>query len=935
LKFSFPKVPLAVLLLFTVLGSALAFLPAPVFAQNPSCGATITANTTLSANVGPCVGKGLVIGANGITLNCAGYAIRGTGGYVGVNLTGIREATVENCNVTGFNFGFGLYYPSFSNTFTGNTESVNYIGFFLSDSFNNTFTGNTGNDNPAVGFLLSYSYKNTFTGNTANENPGDGFYLGGYANSNTFTGNTANSNDGGGFVLDDSSNSNILTRNTANDNRWGFYLLDSSASNTLAWNTANYNSESGYNDTTSGSGTAATGNFYTTNTCVGNGLVGSSPSGLCGYISLSPSLGLVGTVVTISGSSPVTSHSLTVMYDGSTAGMPTTCTTDASGDISPGCTFTVPSSIPGPHVVTVTDGTNSLTATFTVAHPISLSPSLGAVGTSVTITGFGLLASQSLTVTYDGSATGMPTTCTTDASGNVSSGCIFKVPTSISGDHTITVSDGTNNPTTTFTVTLLRLTCDRSKLVVGQATYCKATVHESSTAAPTGHVTWSSSSPGKFSRTSCQLLLSKSYSYCRVLFTATAAGSSAILTANYGGDLKNPATAGGFNLVVKMKATTTTVSCAPKSVVAGSPTTITCKATVIGYHPTGTVSWSQIGTSSVSLNSTTCTLASSKNPYRATCSVTMTGTTAGMVTLQGTYGGNPNNLSSHRKVKLAVKPSTTAALSCGSAITTDAILGGNLGPCSSNGLVIGASGITLNCAGNTITGSGVGIGVNLTDVKGVTVENCNVTGFQYGFHIAGSSDNTFAGNAADDNTWYGFYLSNSSNYNTLTTNTANNNARQGIRLYYSSYNTLTGNTANSNIYGFCLSASSGDTLSGNTADNNVHYGFNIAGTTSSTFTENTANNNLDVGIIVASTTSGNIFTGNTANDNSVAGFMFAPGSSNNTLTGNTADNNTGYGYSDASTGSGTAGTASFYSGDECSGNGIAGSTPSGLGSPQP
>jgi hypothetical protein len=108
-------------------------------------------------------------------------------------------------------------------------------------------------------------------------------------------------------------------------------------------------------------------------------------------------------------------------------------------------------------------------------------------------------------------------------------------------------------------------------------------------------------------------------------------------------------------LFVTMKTTTTTVSCTPRFAVAGSPTVITCKARVIGYLPTGTVSWSQSGTGSVSLSSTTCTL-TSLNLHQATCSVTMTGTTAGLVILQATYSGDSNNQGSYRTAVLTIKP---------------------------------------------------------------------------------------------------------------------------------------------------------------------------------------------------------------------------------------------------------------------------------------
>jgi parallel beta-helix repeat protein len=166
----------------------------------------------------------------------------------------------------------------------------------------------------------------------------------------------------------------------------------------------------------------------------------------------------------------------------------------------------------------------------------------------------------------------------------------------------------------------------------------------------------------------------------------------------------------------------------------------------------------------------------------------------------------------------------------------------NIGPCPRDGLVIGANGVVLNCAGHSISARArnTEAGINLAGISGVTVENCNITGFQYGFLLTDSSNNTLTGNGADGSASAGFFLDSSDN------------------------NTFMGNTANGNGEGFGLSS--------------------------------------DV--------------------------------SGNTLSGNVANSNAEYGYIDTSTGSGTAGTANFYSGDECNGNGHGGSSPSGLGSPQ-
>jgi len=220
---------------------------------------------------------------------------------------------------------------------------------------------------------------------------------------------------------------------------------------------------------------------------------------------------------------------------------------------------------------------------------------------------------------------------------------------------------------------------------------------------------------------------------------------------------------------------------------------------------------------------------------------------------------------------------------CGSVVATT-VLSANIGPCKENGLTIGADGAVLNCAGYTISGTGTEAGINLTGMKEVKVENCKVNGFQYGFLLTNSSSNTLANNSANGNGFYGFYVGVNSNNNTLSSNKATNNSYDGFALTSSS-NTLRGNTATNNSYdGFALTNSSDNSLNNNTANGNS-YGFDLTGSIS------------------------------------------------NTLSGNTAKGNGAYGYADDS-GSGPAGTGNAYTGDICSGNGVGGSRPSGLCTPQ-
>jgi trimeric autotransporter adhesin len=99
--------------------------------------------------------------------------------------------------------------------------------------------------------------------------------------------------------------------------------------------------------------------------------------------------------------------------------------------------------------------------------------------------------------------------------------------------------------------------------------------------------------------------------------------------------------------------TTTTIICTPTSVSTNSVST--CSATVAGDSPTGSVSWTQTaGTGSVAISTSACTLSSSS------CQVTLTGSSAGSVAVQASYGGDSNNQVSSSTTQITV---TTPTLS--------------------------------------------------------------------------------------------------------------------------------------------------------------------------------------------------------------------------------------------------------------------------------
>src|SRR5256712_7531928 len=171
-------------------------------------------------------------------------------------------------------------------------------------------------------------------------------------------------------------------------------------------------------------------------------------------ISLNPSSGPVGTTVTVSGSGFASNSGISITYGGTAITTnPTTITTDSTGSFAGSITVT-PSSL-GTHTVKATDASsNSASAQFTVTPAISLSPSSGSAGTSVTVTGNSFSPSSHVTISFDGTRVSTtPGKIKTDGSGKFSAS--FTVPTSsAAGPHTVKAADAlSNSASASFTVT--------------------------------------------------------------------------------------------------------------------------------------------------------------------------------------------------------------------------------------------------------------------------------------------------------------------------------------------------------------------------------------------------------------------------------------------------------------------------------------------------
>lgn len=205
-------------------------------------------------------------------------------------------------------------------------------------------------------------------------------------------------------------------------------------------------------------------------------------------------------------------------------------------------------------------------------------------------------------------------------------------------------------------------------------------------------------------------------------------------------------------------------------------------------------------------------------------------------------------------------------------------------------IVIVSNDIILNCANRAITGGeGGGNGILLSEVSGVTVRNCKVSGFAFGILLNnGASNNLIAGNTATGNT-DGISAQGDTDDNTIRGNTASNNRVIGIFI--------------------------------RNGDNNI-------------IENNRANDNGFQGVRLRESADDNIVRFNTARGNSQDGFAILQSSTNNEVVENESRNNRNYGFLDETEDSGTAGTANTYTDNLCSDNASGGSSPTGLCSPQ-
>jgi hypothetical protein len=158
-------------------------------------------------------------------------------------------------------------------------------------------------------------------------------------------------------------------------------------------------------------------------------------------VALSPTSGIPGTVITISGSGFAPNTTGAVGFDSSGSGAidpgepQVLVTTTAAGAIPAGIILTVPAVAPGTYPVLAdipSGGSLEASAIFTVPSPsVTLSPTSGVPGTVITITGSGFAINTAGVVSFDSNGDGVidpgepRVSVTTTAAGVIRAGIIL------------------------------------------------------------------------------------------------------------------------------------------------------------------------------------------------------------------------------------------------------------------------------------------------------------------------------------------------------------------------------------------------------------------------------------------------------------------------------------------------------------------------------
>ncbi len=161
------------------------------------------------------------------------------------------------------------------------------------------------------------------------------------------------------------------------------------------------------------------------------------------WITINLTSGAVGDLLTVSGTGFSHNSAVSIQFGSREVARPKS---DEFGSFE--VTFNIPDLKPATYDIRAIDEDNNIhRVKFTITAGASLSPTMGAVGSRLTVTGSGFKPNEMITISYDAESVAK---ATTDNNGTFTG--TFTVPISPRGSHLITITDGTTTKQLTFTV---------------------------------------------------------------------------------------------------------------------------------------------------------------------------------------------------------------------------------------------------------------------------------------------------------------------------------------------------------------------------------------------------------------------------------------------------------------------------------------------------
>ena len=198
----------------------------PQAAASDLCGTTILADLKLDHDL-TCTGPGLIVGADGITIDLNGHTITGPGSGVGINVPNRTGVLIKGGTVRNFLAGVQLANSTAivvkENRFTGNQDAV-----FLIGTSGSTIKENIAWQNTRVGVMLRpsgirNSTQNVVVENTLTDNT-NGMILVETPTGNTIKENRISGSSNAGLNVNGPVSGNVIKENSFIGNAAGIRL---------------------------------------------------------------------------------------------------------------------------------------------------------------------------------------------------------------------------------------------------------------------------------------------------------------------------------------------------------------------------------------------------------------------------------------------------------------------------------------------------------------------------------------------------------------------------------------------------------------------------------------------------------------------------------------------------------------------------------------